>query len=222
LSESPRAPWRYDRAEIWADGVVHVLGVTLGIAALGVLMVLSLGTVSAIEVTSVAVYGTGLVLVLCISAAYHLWPISPAKRLLRRFDHSAIYLLIAGTYTPIVAQMNGGSDLVALLVGVWACALAGIGLKLMYPDRFNRLSIALYLAIGWSGVLVYERVFALSGTTFWLIATGGVLYTVGVIFHVWESLRFQNAIWHLFVLAAAACHYGAVLDCVVLSRSVAG
>ncbi len=107
-----------------------------------------------------------------------------------------------------------------LLVGVWLTSVAGITLKLRFPGRFERLSIFLYLVLGWSGILAYESVFgALPSSTLWLVATGGILYTVGVAFHVWESLRFQNAIWHGFVLVAAACHYCAVLDCLVLART---
>jgi hemolysin III len=95
----------------------------------------------------------------------------------------------------------------------------GIVLKLAFPGRFDRLAILLYLAISWSGVAAYETVFgALPPSTIWLLAAGGILFTTGIIFHLWESLRFQNAVWHAFVLVAAACHYGAVLDCLVLAR----
>ena len=143
---------------------------------------------------------------------------SPVKWLLRRFDHSAIYVLIAATYTPFLVEMNDRVVGIALLVGVWSVALAGIALKVFYPGRFDKLSVGLYLALGWSGVMAYDSIVAsLPGTVLWLIAAGGVLYSLGVIFHAWERLRFQNAIWHSFVLLAAACHYTAVLDLVVIS-----
>jgi hemolysin III len=101
-----------------------------------------------------------------------------------------------------------------------AGSLAGMALKLCLPDRFDRLAILLYLLLGWSGVMAYEAVLgALPGSTLTLLAAGGFLFTVGVIFHVWEGLCFQNAIWHTFVLVAAACNYGVVLDCVVLARA---
>jgi hemolysin III len=107
-----------------------------------------------------------------------------------------------------------------LLVGIWVGSVVGIALKLCLPGRFDRLTILLYLFLGWSGVMAYEAVLlALPGSTLTLLAIGGILYTVGVIFHVWEGLRFQNAIWHAFVLVAAACHYGAVLDLVVLTQT---
>jgi hemolysin III len=159
--------------------------------------------------TSVAIYGGGLLAVLVISALYNLWPVSPVKWVLRRFDHSAIYLLIAGTYTPFIMQMRSEITAIVLLVGVCAGSLAGMALKLCLPGRFDRLAILLYLLLGWSGVMAYEAVLgALPGSTLTLLAAGGLLYTVGVVFHVWEGLRFQNAIWHAFVLVAAAAIMG--------------
>jgi hemolysin III len=212
--------WTYDRHEILADGIVHALGIVGGLVAVIVLLVLAAPTVGPWELTSVVIYGAGLLAVLVISAVYNLWPVSPVKWILRRFDHSAIYLLIAGTYTPFIMQMRSEITAIILLVGIWAGSLAGMVLKLCLPGRFDRLAILLYLLLGWSGVMAYEAVLgALPGSTLTLLAAGGLLYTVGVVFHVWEGLRFQNAIWHAFVLVAAACHYGAVLDCVVLARA---
>ena len=98
-------------------------------------------------------------------------------------------------------------------------SFTGAALKLWFPGRFERLSLSLYLLSGWSGAVVYEAVTGLPASTVQLLVIGGVLYTVGTAFHLWRSLRFHNAIWHVFVLAAAGCHYGAVLDCMVLARS---
>lgn len=212
--------WDYDKKEILADGVVHGLGIVFGLVSVIALFVLAAQTVGPWELTSVIVYGGGLLTVLIVSAIYNLWPVSPVKWILRRFDHSAIYLLIAGTYTPFITQMKASAESVGLLVGVWLTSVIGIALKLIFPGRFDRLSILLYLFAGWSGMMAYESVFGtLPSSTLWLLAAGGLLYTAGVVFHLWESLRFQNAIWHAFVLAAAACHYGAVLDCMVLTRA---
>nr|WP_201861925.1 hemolysin III family protein [Microvirga soli] len=203
-----------------ADGIVHAVGVTVGTVSIIALLIIAAPTVGIWEFTSILVYGVGLLAVLTISALYNLWPISPIKWMLRRFDHSAIYLLIAGTYTPFITQMKAGAESLLLLGGVWLTSVLGIALKLLFPGRFDRLSILLYLFLSWSGVMAYETVFgALPDSTFWLLAIGGILYTAGVVFHLWESLRYQNAIWHGFVLVAAACHYGAVLDCLVLTRS---
>jgi hemolysin III len=212
--------WTYDKNELIADGIVHAVGVMLGIVSIIALVILAAPVVGAWEFTSILVYGAGLLTVLTVSALYNLWPVSPVKWSLRRFDHSAIYLLIAGTYTPFITQMKANVESSLLLVGVWLTSVIGIALKLKFPGRFDRLSILLYLLLSWSGVMAYESVFgALPASTLWLLAIGGILYTIGVLFHLWEGLRFQNAIWHTFVLVAAACHYTAVLDCLVLARA---
>jgi len=215
----PHLSWRYDRAEILADGLVHALGLLFGTTGVVVLITQTAERAGARELISVAVYAAGLMAVLGISAAYNLWPVSRVKWWLRRVDHSAIYLLIAGTYTPFIASVKATVASISLLIGIWATSIMGMALKFLLPGRFDRLSIVLYLALGWCGVVAYEPVFAaLPDSTVWLIAAGGMLYSTGVIFHLWESLRFHNAIWHAFVLAAAACHYAAVLDCVVLAQ----
>ena len=212
--------WAYDKNELIADGIVHAVGVMLGIVSIIALVILAAPVVGAWEFTSILVYGAGLLTVLTVSALYNLWPVSPVKWSLRRFDHSAIYLLIAGTYTPFITQMKANVESSLLLVGVWLTSVIGIALKLKFPGRFDRLSILLYLLLSWSGVMAYESVFGtLPASTLWLLAIGGILYTIGVLFHLWEGLRFQNAIWHSFVLVAAACHYTAVLDCLVLARA---
>lgn len=208
--------WNYDRAERIADGIIHGLGLGCGLVAATALVTLAGVYASPSALVTVSIYVAGLLAMLGLSAAYNLWPVSPVKWRLRRFDHSAIYLLIAATYTPFVAQIAENGLAVALLVGIWGLAAVGIVLKLVCPGRFDRLSVGLYLMMGWSGVMIYDKVVAaLPASTLWFIASGGVLYTLGVIFHVWQRLRFQNAIWHGFVLCGAACHYTAVLDLVL-------
>jgi len=210
--------WNYDRAELIADGVVHVLGIAAGSIAAIALIVVAAVYARRAEVISVSVYVAGLLAMLGLSATYNLWPVSPLKWVLRRFDHSAIYILIAATYTPFLAQMNDRFMATVLLTGVWSVAAIGIALKIFMPGRFDRLSIGLYLALGWSGVIAYDKLVAsLPGSTLWFIAAGGLIYSLGVIFHAWERLRFQNAIWHSFVLLAAALHYTAVLDLVLVA-----
>ncbi len=208
--------WHYDRAELIADGVIHILGLALGFVAATALIVLTGVFATAPEIVSVSVYAAGLVAMLGLSAAYNLWPVSPRKWLLRRFDHSAIYILIAATYTPIISQINDKLFAIALLTGVWLVALLGVLLKLFKPGRFDKLSVGLYLALGWSGLVAYDSVVqSLPVFALYCIGAGGVLYTLGVVFHAWRRLRFQNAIWHSFVLLGAACHYTAVLDLVL-------
>ena len=205
--------WHYERAEIIADGIVHSIGVCLGL--IGPVMIIALAVkMDPIDVAPILVYVIGLVTMLALSAAYNMWPVSPAKWLLRRFDHSAIYLLIAGTYTPFLAQMKDVIASAGLGIGLWLSAIIGMALKLAFPGRFDRLAIVLCLLLGWSGVTAYDSlVSVLPNSSLWLLAIGGILYSLGTVFHVWQGLRFHNAIWHSFVLLAASCHYLAVLAC---------
>ena len=206
--------WDYDRGETLADAVVHILGVALAIGGAAVLFVIAVhhGTIS--QFAAVTIYLAGLLAMFGFSAAYNLWPVSPFKWWLRRLDHSAIYLLIAATYTAFMLPMRGATPAVVLAI-IWTAALAGMTIKLLWPGRFDRASIGLYLSMGWSGVFTIGPVTAaLAPVTLVLIAAGGVLYSAGVVFHAWRSLRFQNAIWHGFVLTAAFCHYAAVLTSV--------
>lgn len=203
--------WTYDRSELIADAIVHVLGVSFAFGgAIGLFLIRPPS--AGMDNCFVAVYAVGLITTLGLSATYNLWPVSPRKWLLRRFDHSAIYLLIAATYTAFSSQVRDQNFAIVFLIGVWSAALAGAMLKLSFPGRFDRVSIGLYLALGWSGILAYEKaVAAFSSSTLTLIAAGGALYTLGVFFHTWERLRFQNALWHGFVLVAAGCHFAAVV-----------
>lgn len=208
--------WNYDRAELIADGIVHGVGVFSAIIAVTVLIVLAAVFASAYEIVTVSVYAAGLLAMLGFSAAYNLWPVSRRKWILRRFDHSAIYVLIAATYTPIFAQLQDHVFAMSLLAGVWGVAAVGIAVKLALPGRFDRLAVGLYLAMGWSGIIAYDAgLSSLPRMALWFILAGGLLYSFGVIFHAWQRLRFQNAIWHGFVLLGAACHYTAVLDLVL-------
>jgi hemolysin III len=208
--------WNYDRTELIADGVVHGVGILAGVVAATVLVVLTAVYATALDIVAVSIYVAGLLSMLVLSATYNLWPVSPTKWVLRRFDHSAIYMLIAATYTPFIMELKDSVFAIAILIGVWCVAIFGIVLKLGWPGRFDRLSVGLYLALGWSGLMLYDAVVAaLPSIALWFVVAGGALYSLGVIFHSWRRLRFQNVIWHCFVLLGAACHYTAVLDLVL-------
>src|SRR6478752_8303352 len=208
--------WDYDRGETLADAVIHILGIALAIAGAAALFVSTARHGSLAQFAAVTIYLAGLLSMFGFSAAYNLWPVSPFKWWLRRLDHSAIYLLIAATYTAFMLPMHGAAPAVTL-AGIWAAALAGIAIKLLWPGRFDRTSVVLYLVMGWSGLFTIGPIAAALGpVTLVLIAAGGVLYSTGVVFHAWRSLRFQNAIWHGFVLTAALCHYAAVLTSVTV------
>ena len=175
-------PWNYDRGEIIADGVIHAIGICLGlIGAVIIIIVITSHSTKIVAIASVLIYAAGLLAMLGFSAAYSMWPVSHTKWILRRFDHSAIYWLIAGTYTPFIAQMKNSVASGGLLTGVWLTAGFGVVLKLVLPGRFDRVAVVLYLLLGWSGVMAYEFVFAsLPSLTFWLLAVGGMLYSMGV------------------------------------------
>src|SRR4029078_3038060 len=136
--------------------VVHIVGICFGLVAATVLIVLTAVYATAFEVALGWVYVTGLLARLVLSATYNLWPVSRAKWVLRRFDHSSIYVLIAATYTPFIAHMKDSIFAFALLIGVWCTAAVGILIKLRFPGRFDRLAVVLYLGIGWSGFMVYD------------------------------------------------------------------
>jgi hemolysin III len=212
LTQPFRGRFEYDRAELWADGVIHALGISLGLAGAAALVAVFAPASSPSDLVPVIVYSIGLLAVLTISAAYNMWPISPVKWWLRRCDHSAIFVLIAGTYTPFLVRMSDSPAAQVLIVLVWAASIAGIVLKVTVPGRFDRLSIGLYLAIGWSGVVLWERILLLPSATLWLLAGGALFYTGGIVFHLWDRLRFHNAIWHACVLVATIFHYGAVVS----------
>ncbi|MBB4228112.1 MULTISPECIES: PAQR family membrane homeostasis protein TrhA [Rhizobium] len=206
--------WAYDRYELIADGIVHGVGLALALVGATVLIFYATVWSSYGEIAAAWIYGVGLVLTLGISFSYNAWPVSPTKWYLRRLDHSAIFILIAATYTPFLERGADDPLLFAMLIAIWAMAAAGIFLKCAFPGRYDKLTILLYLAMGWSGILVAGPVASrIPFASMLLIVIGGIIYSAGVIFHVWEKLRFQNAIWHGFVVAAAAVHYSAVLTC---------
>ncbi len=210
--------YAYSRAELWADGIVHALGIVLAITAGAALLAFSFGQAGTAEYVAAVFYVISLLTVLSVSCAYNLWPVSPVKWALRRFDHAAIYVLIAGTYTPFLAQLKMPLSLLMSLL-VWGAAMLGMAVKLFLPGRFDRLAIVFYLAIGWSGAAVAGEIAdVLPTTTIWLIIAGGIVYSFGVIFFVQQELRFQSALWHGFVVSGAACHMAAMMDLLVVAR----
>ncbi len=195
----------YSRNEIRADALVHGAGILTALLAS-----ISLLAHAGISWVLVA-YLFGLIVMLACSAAYNLTPPSHLKWLLRRFDHSAIFLLIAGTYTPLLPFLPDAAQGWSLGIVTWLGAAFGIAMKFIFPGRFDRLAILVYLALGWVGVTAAGAFMqVLPPPVLKLIITGGLLYTSGIVFYMWESLKFQNAIWHSFVAAAAACHFTAI------------
>lgn len=201
---------QYSPAERVADGAVHALGIIASLVAVPLLLVAALPKVGVATGAGLAVYGAALILLFSVSAAYHMIPGLDWKPLLKRFDQAAIFLKIAGTYTPLVMVLGSIFAYVVLSL-VWAVALFGAFAKLALGARFERISVALYLPLGWASLLLlWPLVATLPLAVSLLLLAGGLLYSIGVIFHVMERLRFQNAIWHIFVLSASACHFAAV------------
>lgn len=218
MPESYAVHPQYSRAERLADAVVHALGLVFGLAACISLAILVLPRADGLRIVAVGLYAGGLLAMLTCSALYNLVDHVRWKPLFRRLDHAAIFVMIAGTYTPFTLFVIGGDWGLGLLVFVWTAALGGVVVKLFWPQRFERLSIAAYLLLGWSMVVALDPLLAATseaGLT--LLGAGGLLYSLGVVFHLWERLPYQNAIWHAFVLAAAACHFFAVLSEVALA-----
>lgn len=206
-------------AELIVDAVVHVLGLVVAVAAGAILLTLTAMHTAPEAIPALIVYVTTLVVVLGVSLAYNMAPVSPIKRLLARFDQAAIFLFIAGSYTPFLAVIGGTQAGAVMMSLVWGASLIGVALKLIVPQRFGRLAILLYLAIGWSGIVVFQSLAQeLPASTLWLLLAGGVTYSAGIVFHLWEKLKFQNALWHVFVVAGASLHLWAVLDCMVIHR----
>ena len=217
---SPRPPTlaRPSRAELIADDTVHVLGLVAGISAAATLLVIVALRGHPVEITASIVYAGGLIAMLGCSAAYNMARDSRFRALLRRFDHAAIFAMIAGTYTPFTLLRLETAWATGLMATVWSIAGLGIAGKLAKLKWLEPLSIPLYLALGWTVLVAIEPFrLALGTQTLALLAIGGGLYTIGVLFHVWERLPFQNAVWHSFVLAAAGVHYAALITGVILS-----
>jgi hemolysin III len=198
--------------EVLADGVVHALGLALGVVGAVALVGLAVFYGNPLLVAPLLIYAAGLVAMLGCSAAYNLLRSSRRRDWLRRFDHAAIFAMIAGTYTPFTILGLKGGWSSGLTILIWSVAAIGIAFKLWQPRRIETISIALYLGLGWIGLIALQPFkAALATSTLALLAAGGLLYSVGVVFHLWRRLPYHNAIWHGFVLAAASIHYLAVL-----------
>lgn len=204
------------RREIVADGVVHAIGIAAGTIGSIVLIVIAAMKGSAVGVIAVSIYALGMILMFSCSALYNLARKSRHRELFRRLDHSGIFLMIAGTYTPFTLVMLNGAWSVAMTAAVWTVAALGIVIKLLWPKRLEGVTTGLYIALGWAGVIAFEPLFLTVGVAaLVLLGVGGALYMAGVVFHLWERLPYQNAIWHGFVVAAAGTHYSAILTSIV-------
>lgn len=211
---------RHFTLEELANTVTHGLGLVLSIAGFVVLLVLAILRGTAWHIVACSIYGATLICLYAASTLYHAVVSPRVKRVLRILDHSAIYLLIAGTYTPFLLLNLRGPWGWSLFGVIWGLAFAGILFKFWFVGHFEFLSTAVYIAMGWLVVIAAKPVLThVSGTTLlWLLA-GGLFYTAGVVFYAWKRLPYSHAVWHLFVLAGSTCHYFAVLRSVLPTRT---
>ncbi|MDN3522954.1 PAQR family membrane homeostasis protein TrhA [Halomonas ramblicola] len=215
---APEGEPHYSIVEEFLHSISHGVGAVLSLAGVTVLLVLAgLATdVDPWKIVGISLYGTTLVLLYTVSALYHGVHHPRLKRLFQLLDHCAIYLLIAGTYTPFLLVNMRGPTGWTLFAIVWSLALGGIACKLLWPHRFAVLRVTIYLVMGWLVVFAGgELAASLSSTGIALLVAGGITYTLGVIFYAIQAIPFNHAIWHLFVLGGSTCHYFAVFAAVL-------
>jgi hemolysin III len=206
---------RYTPGEELANGLTHGIGLVLAVVGLVALVVVARSRGGGLSTAACAVFGASLVALYASSTLYHSLRASRAKDVLRAVDHSAIFLLIAGTYTPFTLVTLRGAWGYSLFAVVWTLAAAGITLRVVLRRRPTALFLTLYLAMGWCVVVAARPLFAAVGPVGGaLLVGGGLAYSLGVPFYVWRRLPYHHAVWHLFVLAGSALHYAAVLRCV--------
>ncbi|GAB3030715.1 hemolysin III family protein [Bowmanella dokdonensis] len=192
-------------AEEWLNSVSHGVGFIIAIVGLVFLLLRSQDSLS---IAASAIYGTSLLLMFLTSTIYHAVSHHKLKGLLKLFDHSAIYLLIAGTYTPFMLLSVGGWIGTLAMVLIWTIAVAGVLFKWIARHRFPRLSVMTYLLMGWLAIaFIYPLYQALPGSGMWLLVAGGLCFSIGVLFYIAKRFQFTHAIWHLFVVAGCTCHY---------------
>ncbi len=215
MSETPAA---YPPAEEFANRVTHGVGAVLSLAGLVLMVVYSALHGDAWIITSSAIFGVSLVVLYSASTLYHTVTSAKWRRLCQKLDHAAIYLLIAGTYTPFtLGPLRGGWGWTLFGI-VWGCAVIGIVLKLFFAGKADFVSTIAYLAMGWIVIIAIKPLIAsVPAPALWLIVAGGLCYSIGTIFYLWQKLRFNHAIWHLWVLAGSACHWAAVFGYLVPS-----
>ncbi|WP_394245505.1 PAQR family membrane homeostasis protein TrhA [Vibrio astriarenae] len=202
----------YGAREEFFNALTHGVGILLGIVGLVLLLFKALShDADTLTIVSMSVYGGSIILLFLASTLYHAIPHERAKRALKTFDHCAIYLLIAGSYTPFMLVSLRTPMAMGLMAVIWSIALIGIILKVAFIYRFKKLSLMTYLAMGWLSLLViYQLALKLDVGGLTLLAAGGVIYSLGVIFYVAKRIPYNHAIWHGFVLAGCACHFLAV------------
>ncbi len=202
---------KYSFKEELLNAITHWIGFIAGIAGLVFLVLCGIRNKSVLQVASFSIYGACLILLYLFSALYHSIPFIKAKTVLRIFDHLSIYLLIAGTYTPIILNSFDGRERILLMLLIWGLSIIGMIFKLLIQGRFTKfkkISTLIYLTLGWISITFIKHIYSTTSLSFiLLLILGGVLYSVGTIFYLDRKIPYNHAIWHLFVLAASIAHF---------------
>lgn len=203
---------KYSPGEEIANGVTHGIGILLALAGLIVMLYFGARYGSARDLVSGTVFGLTLLFAYTTSTLYHSIPLPGAKRVLRTLDHAAIYLLIAGTYTPFTLVSLHGPWGWSLFGVIWGLAVVGVLGKILVPAKFARISVLFYIAMGWVVVVAARPLLAqVDAGGLWLLLAGGLAYTGGVVFYLLDRLPYNHMIWHLFVMTGSCLHFFAIL-----------
>ena len=211
---------KYSKAEEVFNSISHGTGVIFGIVALTLLLIVAIRSGHVPSIIAFSIYGACIILMFLSSTLYHSITIEKVKKVLRVFDHSSIFLFIAGTYTPIAILVLQGSLRIVTLIGIWAIALAGIIYKVLTYgkfDKYKKISLFIYLAMGWFGIVPIKSIINNTSINFffWILA-GGLLYSLGTIFYSSKKIKFNHGIWHIFVLAASVTHFLGIFKYIAL------
>lgn len=202
----------YTRKQEVVNGLIHGFGMLFGISGLPVLVAIATANNNIPGIIGAGIYGFCFLMLFTASTIFHIAQEPAIKRLFMKLDHISIYFLIAGTYTPFLLVFLNNPFGISLLVVLWSLALIGIFIKIRFTGRYDIASTIIYLAMGWIMVVGGRRFFnAMPGDVLLFICLGGALYSVGVVFYLWDKYLYTHAVWHSFVLGAAICHYVAVL-----------
>lgn len=203
---------RYSFYEELANSITHGIGILFSIAGLGVLTAFASVFGSVWHIVSCSIYGGTMILLYTASTLYHSIPGEKAKAVFRTLDHSSIFILIAGTYTPLTLVSLRGPWGWSLFGTIWGLAVAGILLEIFLPKRLRSIIVGLYVAMGWTIIIAVEPMLSIVAPGgLWLLLIGGLCYTLGVPFYIWKSMPFNHAIWHLFVLAGSVFQFFSIL-----------
>jgi len=217
-AQSPKVYRQLTTLEEIINSITHGIGALLSIVALIVLIIVAEKHGDIWHLVSFSIYGGSLILLYLSSTLYHSFSNPKIKNLFARFDHISIFLLIAGTYTPILLTSIRGVWGWTLFIIIWSLALIGAIIRSIYVYRFRKLMVALYLLMGWMAILAAKPIYlSLSAESILFLVLGGLAYSIGVIFYLWRSLPYGHGIWHLFVLAGSVLHFFAIYYTVPVS-----